>query len=54
MTKDCVCSIGGFRVVPDYDVKSAPSDYAALILIGEMTWRNENAQQVKVRVEDCY
>ncbi len=48
-----VQSIGGFRVLPDYDITSVPSDYEALILIGGMTWRNENAQQLKTLVEDC-
>lgn len=54
LSKDCVKSIGGFKVLPDYDVPSVPKDYEALILIGGMTWRNENAQQVKALVEDCY
>ncbi len=54
LSKDCVCSIGGFRVLPDYDIQSVPDNYEALILIGGMTWREENAQQIKVLVEDCY
>ncbi len=53
LTKDIVTSIGGFRTVPDYDIHSVPEDYEALILIGGMTWRNENAQQVKMLVEKC-
>lgn len=52
-TKDYVQSIGGFRVLPDYDITSAPDEYEALILIGGMTWRNANAQQVKALVKDC-
>jgi len=54
LSKDYVQSIGGFRVLPDYDIKSVPNDYDALVLIGGMTWRNENAQQVKPLVMDCY
>lgn len=54
LSKDYVQSIGGFRVLPDYDVASAPEDYEALVLIGGMTWRNENAQQIKTLVEECY
>lgn len=54
LSKDCVQSIGGFRVVPDYDIASVPKDYEALILIGGMTWRNEDAQQVEALVKDCY
>lgn len=53
LTKDIVTSIGGFRTVPDYDIHSVPEDYEAVILIGGMTWRNENAQQVKILVEKC-
>lgn len=54
LSKDHVWSIGGFRVLPDYDIASVPGDYDALILIGGMTWRNENARQIKTLVEDCY
>ncbi len=54
LSKDCVQSIGGFRVVPDYDMESVPKDYEALILIGGMTWRNKDAQQVETLVKDCY
>lgn len=53
ISQDYVMSVGGFRVMPDYDIKSVPDDYEALILIGGMTWRDENAQQVKPLVEDC-
>lgn len=54
LSKDCVQSIGGFRVVPDYDIASVPKDYEALFLIGGMTWRNEDARQVEALVKDCY
>lgn len=54
LTKDYVQSIGGFRIMPDYDIKSVPDEYEALILIGGMTWRKENAQQVKELTIDCY
>lgn len=54
LTKENVQSIGGFHAVPDYDIHSIPIDYEALILIGGMTWRNENAQQVKPLVEKCF
>ena len=39
-----------------YDIKtvSLSKDYEALILIGGMTWRDENAQLVKTLVEECY
>ena len=53
LTKDFVQSIGGFRIIPDYSIDSAPAEYEALILIGGMSWRNESARQVKVLVDDC-
>lgn len=52
-SKDFITSIGGFRVMPDYDITTAPDDYEALILIGGMTWRNADAKQVRPLVEDC-
>lgn len=54
LSKDCVESIGGFKVLPDYDIASVPDDYAALILIGGLSWRNGEASQIKPLVEDCY
>lgn len=53
LSKDYVQSIGGFRVLPDYDAASVPKDYEALILIGGMSWRNENTQQIKTLVQEC-
>ena len=53
LSKDYVQSIGGFRVLPDYDIKSVPENYEALVLIGGMTWRTENTQQIEELVEQC-
>lgn len=53
LSRDFVPSIGGFRVMPDYEIATVPGDYEALILIGGMTWRNEEAKQVRTLVEDC-
>lgn len=53
LSEECVESIGGFKTVPDYDVKSCPDDYAALILIGGLSWRNEEPAKVKPLVKDC-
>lgn len=50
---DMVTSIGGLRVTPDYSVHSVPADYEALILIGGMSWRNEEAGKIKPLVEKC-
>lgn len=54
LSKDYVQSIGGFKVLPDYDVASVPDDYEALILIGGMTWRSENTQPIKTLAKDCF
>ena len=54
LSKDYVVSIGGFKVLPDYDVACVPDDYEALILIGGMTWRSENTQPIKALAEDCF
>lgn len=53
LAKDYIQSIGGLKVMPDYDIASVPSDYEALILIGGMAWRSENTQQLKTLVENC-
>lgn len=41
-----VTSIGGFKVLPDYSVDTAPDDFAGLILIGGNSWRNEESRKV--------
>lgn len=53
LTLDPVESMGGFRVLPDYDISNMPEDYEALILNGGMTWRNEDAQKIKPLAEAC-
>lgn len=52
-TLEAVCSIGGFRTLPDYSFQSMPKDYAALILIGGMQWDSPEAEQVVPLVEDA-
>lgn len=51
VTKDPVISIGGFKVLPDYDLNDMPEDYAGLILIGGMSWFSPEAQQIIPLVE---
>jgi len=46
-----VTSIGGFKVLPDYSVDTAPADFAGLILIGGNSWRNEESRKVISLVE---
>jgi hypothetical protein len=31
VTKEPIMSIGGFRVLPDYDINTLPEDYAGLV-----------------------
>jgi len=45
LNKNPVKSIGGFTTIPDYSIEDYP-DYAALILIGGMSWRTEEAKNV--------
>lgn len=51
LTKEPVCSLGGFRVLPDYGIEDLPADYAGLILIGGMSWFSEQARQLVPVVE---
>ncbi len=53
LEKNSVISIGGIKCLPDYDLQTCSSDYDALILIGGLSWHNENALQIKPLVEDC-
>ncbi len=54
LEKKAVESIGGFRIIPDYDIHDMPEDYAALILIGGTSWRADPAQQIRPFVEKCF
>lgn len=54
LTKDNVHSLGGFTVIPDYDILSAPKDYEGLVLIGGMTWREEASKQVSSLVKHAF
>lgn len=53
VTRNPVVSIGGFHVLPDYDLQSVPADYAGLILIGGMRWFAPEAQQLVPLVQDA-
>ncbi|MDL2231303.1 glutamine amidotransferase [Porphyromonadaceae bacterium OttesenSCG-928-L07] len=51
ITKDPVMSIGGFKILPDYDINDIPADYAGLVLIGGMRWFSPEATQIIPLVE---
>lgn len=46
-TADAVSSIGGFSTLPDYDFDSMPQDYAALVLVGGMSWDKPEAGRIE-------
>lgn len=51
LTKDPVISIGGFRVLPDYDIHTLPEDYAGLVLVGGDNWFSPEAESIVPFVE---
>lgn len=46
ISKDPVHSIGGFTVLPDYDIDSLNDDFYGLILIGGNSWRKESSKKI--------
>ncbi|QIU96585.1 type 1 glutamine amidotransferase family protein [Bacteroides faecium] len=46
ITKEPVSSIGGFKVLPDYELKDMPEDYAGLVLVGGMSWFSPEAELI--------
>ena len=52
-TLNAVCSIGGFRTLPDYSFENMPKDYAALVLIGGNRWDSPEAELVAPLVEEA-
>lgn len=53
VTKEPVTSIGGFKVLPDYDINNIPADYAGIILIGGMSWFTPEAELIVPLVKDA-
>lgn len=51
LTKEPVISIGGFRVLPDYDIHTLPLDYAGLVLVGGDNWFSPEAEAIVPIVE---
>ena len=51
LSKEPITSIGGFRVLPDYDISDLPDDHVGLILIGGMNWFLPEAQPIAPLVE---
>lgn len=51
LTKDPVISIGGFRVLPDYDIHALPEECAGLVLVGGDNWFSPDAESLVPLVE---
>lgn len=51
VTKEPVTSIGGFKILPDYDLNTLPENHAGLVLIGGMSWFTPEAAQLVPIVE---
>ncbi len=51
VTKEPVLSIGGFKVLPDYDINTLPEEYAGLVLVGGSGWFTPEAMQIVPLVE---
>jgi len=54
LSRDPIKSIGGFTTIPDYGIEDTPADYAGIILIGGMSWRNEEAKKLVPIVKQAY
>lgn len=46
LTKEPVTSIGGFRVLPDYDIHTLPEDCAGMVLVGGDNWFTPEAESI--------
>lgn len=46
-------SMGGLRCLPDCDLENVPKEYSAVVLIGGMSWRGDEAEKVKPLVRQC-
>lgn len=53
-TRQAVQSIGGFTTLPDYQIDEMPTDYAALVLVGGLSWRTEEARRVLPAVQRAF
>lgn len=52
LTKEPIISIGGFRLLPDYDIHTFPEDCAGLVLVGgDNNWFSPEAESLVPLVE---
>lgn len=50
---DIVISMGGFKVKTDYRLDSVPNNYAAVVLVGGMTWRTQEAEPIAALIKQA-
>ncbi len=48
-----VKSMGGFNVIPDYTISTAPDNFEFLILVGGTTWMKGENDSVKTLIDLC-
>ncbi|MEG2739590.1 type 1 glutamine amidotransferase family protein [Clostridium sp.] len=53
LTKNSIKSLGGFTVIPDYDIESVTADFEGLVLVGGMSWRTEEAKKIGPLVQEA-
>lgn len=46
-------TIGGFTILPDYNLTTIPDEYLGLILIGGNSWKNKEANALFPIIEDA-
>ena len=51
VSKEPLMSIGGFKVLPDYDINTLPDNHAGLVLVGGMSCFTPEAEQLVPLVE---
>lgn len=52
LTKEPIISIGGFTVLPDYDIHTLPEDYDGLVMVGgDNNWFSPEAESLVPLVE---
>ncbi|MDR0936757.1 MAG: glutamine amidotransferase [Oscillospiraceae bacterium] len=54
VSTDPIKSIGGFTIIPDYGIDNYPADYAAIVLIGGNSWRNEEAKKITPLLKQAF
>lgn len=54
LSREPVKSIGGFTTIPDYGADDYPEEFSAIVLVGGMSWRTEDAKQIAPIVKTAF